>query len=223
MSTPGSAQGPVRAPGMARLVVWRHPRPAARRLAGRCIGQHDLPADPRKARRLARRIVAWVRRHDWPGRTIWTSPLARGAVVGRLLRRRGWRHRIDPLLAEVDFGRWDGLAWSAIPVAEIDAWRRDLQGHRPGGGESAGALAARVRAFCLERSGHDGDSLVVGHGGWVRLAQALVRDETPDAGNWGRHVLAHGQRLELDLQAVAHAAPGWLAARGGSGRTTDGN
>ena len=37
-----------------RCHAWRHPRP--RGVAGRCIGRTDVAVDPRKARRLARRI-----------------------------------------------------------------------------------------------------------------------------------------------------------------------
>ena len=188
---------------VARLVIWRHPRPAARRTAGRCIGRTDVPADPRKARRLARRIARWARRQQWPDRTIWTSPLARAAIVGRLLRRQGWRHRLDPRLAEVDFGHWDGRCWGDIPRVEVDAWSDDLLHHRPGGGEAIIALATRIRAYCEDRQGQDGATLVVGHGGWIRLARALAEQEAIDARNWGLGLIAHGRSVELDAAAIA--------------------
>jgi len=196
-------------PGLAgRLILWRHPRPDDRRVAGRCIGRTDLPADPRRARRLARRITRWARRHDWRDRTIWTAPLARGAVVGRLLRRQGWCHRIDARLAELDFGQWDGEPWSTIAVAEIDAWCQDLLRHPPGGGETVAGLAGRVRAFCRQRLDDGPGVLVVGHGGWIRLARALGDNEIVDATTWGQRLIAHGRRLELDLAAIA-AATDW--------------
>ena len=190
------------------IVIWRHPRPRTRSLAGRCIGQADPAADPRKARRLARRIGRWARCSGWPDRAIWTSPLARAAIVGRLLRRRGWHHHVDHRLAEVDFGRWDGLRWDDVPVAEIDAWSRDLRHYRPGGGESLEMLAARVRAFCGDH--RQGGILVVGHGGWIRLALALADGEALDAGNWGDRRLAHGHRATLDPSAIDDlpASPG---------------
>ncbi len=188
----------------ALIVFWRHPRPRQRALAGRCVGaRSDLPADPRKARRLARRILRWCQRQHWPERTIWTSPLARATIVGRLLRRRGWQHKVEPRLAEVDFGAWDGRLWAEIPVAEIDAWRRELQDARPGGGESITLLAARVRAFC---EAHRNERiLVVGHGGWVRVARALVAREALDAGNWAAATLGHGQQITLNPALIAPA------------------
>ena len=201
------------------LMIWRHPRPRPRAMAGRCIGRTDLGADPRKARRQARRIARWAQRHRWPGRTIWTSPLARAAIVGRLLKRRGWQHRIDPRLAEVDFGRWDGLRWSDVPVAEIDRWSRDLQGWRPGGGESVAMLAQRVRAFCLDQC--QARVLVVGHGGWIRVARALAAGERLDAGNWSRHQLAHGRLLELDPAVIADAGQAPPMSRADSGPGAD--
>lgn len=200
---------------MNRLVLWRHPRPSRRRTAGRCIGRTDVPADRRKARRLARRILAWVAATGWPGRTIWTSPLARGAVVGRLLRQHGFEHRCDARLAEVDFGRWDGQPWSAIERDEIDAWAADLGRHRPGGGEALVDLEARLRAFVASLG--RADSLVIGHGGWIRLARALAAGETVNADNWQGGLIDHGQRLELDLARLEDGrapAPGpGLAAR----------
>ena len=105
---------------MGGLNVWRHPKPEG--VAGRCIGHTDVPVDRRKSKRLAHRIRAWARRHGAAHEVI-TSPLRRGADVGRWLARWGWRHRIDVRLIEVNFGRWDGQAWEAIgPTAVPCAW-----------------------------------------------------------------------------------------------------
>lgn len=186
-------------------MFWRHPRPRERALAGRCIGRTDLAADPRKARRLAARIRRWAQRHRWTDRTLWTSPLARAAIVGRLLRRHGWQHRIDPRLAEVDFGRWDGLPWAQIPVTEIDHWCQNLLNQQPGGGESVAMLAYRVAACCSDLGGQP--AIIIGHGGWLRVAQALATGERLDAGNWGAIGLVHGAGLAFDPAAVAAAPP----------------
>ena len=45
----------------------------------------------------------------------------------------------------MDFGRWEGLPWSAVPRAELDAWAADLMHARPHGGESVAMLLARTR------------------------------------------------------------------------------
>lgn len=149
---------------MGVLWLWRHPRAIG--AAGRCIGRTDLPVDPRKARRLAHRIRSAARAHALP-REVFTSPLARSAAVGRQLRRWGWRWRIEPLLAELDFGAWDGLPWSAIGRDEVEAWQAELLHHAPGGGENLAALARRVGAFVAQARAEGRPRLVVTHGGWI--------------------------------------------------------
>ena len=158
---------------------WRHPRAIA--AAGRCIGSSDIPVDPRKAKRLAARIRRAAERHDLP-RVLHVSPLERSRAVGRWLRRWGWELRVDARLREVDFGRWDGLPWSDIAWAEVEAWQEDLLHHAPGGGESLLAVAARVQDFVRE---HSGDVLLVSHGGWINALRALPPGTTTlAAANW---------------------------------------
>ena len=144
------------------LWCWRHPR--AQGAGGRCIGRTDLPVDRRKAKRLAHRIRQTARRHGLP-RAVCVSPLRRARDVGRWLARWGWRVQTEPLLAEVDFGRWDGLRWDDIAPAEVAAWADDLLRHAPGGGESVAAVAQRVQAFVAQGDGSP--RLLVGHGGWI--------------------------------------------------------
>ena len=178
------------------LWLWRHPRP--RGAAGRCIGgRSDVAVDPRRARRLARRIAATARREGLP-RVVWTSPLARCAEVGRVLKRRhGYIHRIDPRLAELDFGRWEGRLWSAIAPQEVARWEQDLLQHPPGGGEPLAALLARVRDFLAGQPA--GPLLVVGHAGWISGFASLLQPGPPTAATWPRAIrygalrrLAHG-------------------------------
>jgi alpha-ribazole phosphatase len=164
------------------LWAWRHPRPQG--AAGRCIGRTDLPVDPRRARRLAHRIQSVARREQLP-REVWTSPLARGREVGRWLARQGFHQRIDARLAELDFGRWDGLPWSRIAATEVAHWEADFLHHRPGGGESLAGLMQRVREFLHERAVPGGTLLVVGHAGWMQAA-ACLQGPVPDAASWPR-------------------------------------
>jgi alpha-ribazole phosphatase len=165
------------------LWCWRHPR--AQGAAGRCIGITDLPVEPRKARRLAQRIRATVRREGLL-RVVWVSPLARSRAVGRWLVRWGFACRVDARLAEIDFGGWDGRAWGAVPWAEVQAWEADLRHHAPGGGESLAQLQARVRAFVAERqAAGDRAVLLVGHGGWITaLVHPPVAAGRLDAAHW---------------------------------------
>jgi alpha-ribazole phosphatase len=168
--------------------AWRHPR--ATGAEGRCIGRTDLSVDRRRAKRLARRIQAFAHRHGLP-KLVVTSPLRRCRDVGRWLARWGWRHRIDPALAELDFGRWDGAPWSSVTVQEIDGWCADFASSAPGGGEPVAALLARVRAFEPAEA-----RVLVTHGGWLSAARwssdrgdALPTSETwPPAPPTGAHL-----------------------------------
>jgi len=148
--------------GAAGLWCWRHP--PARGAVGRCIGRTDLPVDPRKAKRLAHRIRRQARQHALPA-VVWTSPLQRARAVGAWLRRWGWCWYVDARLAELDFGRWDGLPWTQVPWAEVEAWQADLLHHAPGGGESLQTLAERVRSFTASLPGDPAQ--LVSHGGWI--------------------------------------------------------
>lgn len=182
--------------------VWRHPRP--RDVAGRCIGQTDVPIDKRKAKRLAHRIRQQARRHGLP-RVIHTSPLRRCAAVGRVLRAWGWRHHVDPALLEMDFGDWDGRPWSAVEQAQVDAWCGDFLHHAPGGGESLASLfrrvedwAARIRLQHTEPAG--APRLVVGHAGWMLTLEWLsTRSDRPTRAMQWPVPPAYGQCRQFSL------------------------
>jgi len=190
------------APSPTPCWVWRHPRP--RDVAGRCIGQTDVPIDKRKAKRLAHRIRQQARRHGLP-HVIHTSPLKRCAEVGRVLRAWGWRHHIDPSLQEMDFGLWDGSPWSAIAQAKVDAWCDDFFHHAPGGGESLAGLFHRVEDWVARaRVPHSGPvgspRLVVGHAGWMLTLEWLITrsDRPTQAVQWPAPP-AYGQCRQFSL------------------------
>lgn len=159
--------------------AWRHPRP--RGAEGHCIGRTDLAVDRRKARRLARRIHTAACREGLP-RVVFTSPLRRCAEVGRCLRRLGWRHCIDPALAEADFGRWDGRRWADIARADIDRWCADFASHAPGGGEPLRTFMQRAGAWQPGGTA----AVVVAHAGWMLTRQWLqARSASPPlAADW---------------------------------------
>jgi alpha-ribazole phosphatase len=118
---------------------------------------------------------------------VYTSPLERSAAVGRWLRRFGFEHRVDADLAEMDFGDWEGRAWSAIGVEEVRAWERSFVHHAPGGGESLAEVFARVKRFTAS---HRGVCLVVGHAGWINAWQWVQQHPhtEPTAAAWPQPV-----------------------------------
>ena len=174
--------------------VWRHPLPIG--VAGRCIGRTDVRVDPRRSKRLARRIQA-VARREGLGRVVHSSPLQRCANVGRWLRRWGWKHVVDVDLLELDFGTWDGLPWAHVPHAEVDAWCAAFATHAPGGGEPLARLLQRAAAW-VPNAGtgpQTGTVMVVGHAGWM-LARRWVQTHGPgvwpQAADWPQ-APGHGQ------------------------------
>jgi alpha-ribazole phosphatase len=174
---------------MDELWVWRHPK--AQGAAGRCIGCTDLPVDPRRARRLAHRIRRVARQLQLP-REVSVSPLRRCRDVGRWLRRWGWTFKVDARLLELDFGTWDGLDWSRVPWAEVEAWQADLLQQAPGGGESLARLAARVHDYVTDT---DAARIVVTHGGWINaLLHVPPGLQTLAAEDWPAPP-RHGQEL----------------------------
>lgn len=178
-------------PSLPTLHAWRHA--PALGAAGRCIGRTDLPIDPRRAKRLAHRIRAFARRQGLP-RIVVTSPLARACASGRWLARWGWQHRVDAVLAEIDFGRWEGGRWADVPRADFDAWCDDFSTQRPGAeGESIDALLQRVRAFDPGAA-----RVLVTHGGWLSAAAWLAQDTAAPthARDWPVPP-CHGQHREL--------------------------
>jgi alpha-ribazole phosphatase len=162
------------------VYAWRHPRP--RGVAGRCIGRTDVAVDPRKARRLARRIHREALRAALP-RVVCCSPLRRCRDVARHLHRLGWRVWVDAALLEADFGRWDGLPWGAIAREEVDAWVADFADHAPGGGESLRQVLDRAAAWTPPLP----QATVVAHAGWMlarRWVQQHGPEHMPTAADW---------------------------------------
>ena len=125
---------------MGWLILLRHTRPAG--ADGLCYGRTDLLPDDdfeSVAARLAQQLPAVAR--------IASSPLTRCRLLAaRLATARGLPLTIDPALIEMDFGRWEGQPWDALPRAELDAWAADFWHGAPHGGESVAQLHGRVHA-----------------------------------------------------------------------------
>ena len=170
------------------LILVRHTRPAA--AEGRCYGRTDLapgPDLPAAARAILARLA--------PVDRIVSSPLLRcrrlAAVLGARLRVPV---RLDAAWRELDFGAWEGLAWDAVPRAELDAWAADFLHARPHGGESVAMLLARTRR-ALRRAGSTGSrTLAVTHAGPIRAALVATRGR---AEAWRRPV-AFGEIVRID-------------------------
>jgi alpha-ribazole phosphatase len=147
---------------------------------GRIYGNLDVDcdcSDESAFRVLAARL---------PLDAVWVvTPLARTRATAEAIARH---HRsppdafhTEPLLAEQDFGSWQGLTYAELAEHHGDAWQRFWLAPSeevPPGGESFAALSGRVAtAIAALTRRHSGRDIVcVGHAGPIRaaLAEALA-------------------------------------------------
>jgi broad specificity phosphatase PhoE len=85
--------------------------------------------------------------------------------------------RLEPSLAECDFGAWAGRSLAEVHAADpvsAGAWMSDPAAS-PHGGESLAALATRVACWLDDQARRDGPAVAITHGGVVKAAvvQAL--------------------------------------------------
>ncbi len=132
---------------------------------GICYGRTDLAlaaSFASEAEAVEARLSGMMR--DLP---ILSSPLTRC----RKLAERLGPHAVHAAFTEMDFGRWEGVSWDAIPREELDAWATDFMGARPHGGESVAQLRDRVAAG-LERVPQD--CVIVTHAGVIKAVAAIL-------------------------------------------------
>lgn len=150
---------------------------------GTVLGQRDVAlADSGlgQLRALAR---------SWTGpapQGLWASDLARARASAEALRGSQWPPvRVDARLRELDFGRWDGCAWTQIHEQEPEAlaqWAADPWHTAPPEAETQQALTIRVAAFSAEwLDDADGRVVVVAHGGSLRALAAHLLGLAPAA------------------------------------------
>lgn len=194
---PEAAAGP-------RLWLVRHAQPQV--AAGTCYGRLDVPAQARATADCAQRLAAALP----PRLLLRHSPLQRCAQLAQALQglRPGLAAQADARLVEMDFGTWEGRAWSAIARADIDAWTADFTHYRPGGGECLAQMLARVH-HALQEARHLArtqrcDVLWISHAGVARCLQWL-QQAAPGPGapvradQWPRQAPAPGQWTCLPL------------------------
>ena len=171
------------------LALIRHPRPAT--ASDVCVGQLDVECAPgwqAHADRLLRVLAV-------PDRLI-TSPSQRCRL---LAERLGSAYRLapelEPRLMELNFGAWEGRRWSDIGPAASETWVADQLGGAPPGGESYGALLARVDAFLATLGASFERVVIVSHAGPLRALLVRCLGLAPEAG-W-RFDVGHGRVTRL--------------------------
>ncbi len=104
---------------------------------------------------------------------------------------------VDPRLAELNFGAWEGKPWDAVPRDELDAWAADVAGYAPPGGESPRDLQQRALAFVA--SLNVPEAVLVTHGGVIRTLLAHWRGLPP--ARWCEIQVGWCECVSVDLGA----------------------
>jgi broad specificity phosphatase PhoE len=187
-SSTGSESAPHRELPRCKLYFARHGETdwnAERRLQG----QRDVPLNA-LGRKQAARCGELL--HDLlagAGATaqqffFTSSPLSRARETMEILRGRlglpARDYATDARLAELSFGRWEGLTYKEVRARDrsvLATRERDKWNFQPPGGESYAQLLVRVRAWLDAVSG---DAVVTAHGGVARVLLVLYGIKTPD-------------------------------------------
>ncbi len=133
----------------------------------------------------------------------WTGPETRARQTAEALRLQA---TVDPVLRDIDLGRWAGRSFDTVLAAEpeaIAAWTRDPDA-APHGGESVTALLDRIRPW-LDTVGRDARHVVaITHPAVIRAAVTIALDA--GAGSFWRidvaplcRVTAHQKRCPPDV------------------------
>lgn len=124
------------------MTLWlvRHARPLVE--PGMCYGALDVAADDEATHAAAEALASELPR----GLVVCVSPARRCQQLALALhsRRSDVQLQTDARLCEMDFGIWEGVAWSQIPKDALDAWTSAFGTHRFGGRESANEVLART-------------------------------------------------------------------------------
>ena len=184
------------------MTLWlvRHAQPLIHE--GLCYGQLDIPADPLATQEAAQAIAPLLP----VGAKLYCSSLQRAQQLAQAIqqRRDTVSLTIDPRLNEINFGRWEGVAWDHIPKAAFDQWMLDFDHHRFGGAECLRDLLLRVDQALHALTTRE-DAIWVTHAGVIRAVTYLQQyglqsiataatwpAEAPAFGGW--QCLALGQR-----------------------------
>jgi broad specificity phosphatase PhoE len=146
---------------MRRLILVRHAPTSATRAAA---FPGDEPLDDAAAD-AARALAAAVPSHAEIVSSLALRCLQTAAAAGL-------EPRLEPELAECDFGSWAGRSLAEVHAEDREgarAWMVDPDA-RPHGGESLTAFAARVASWLDEQAGGDGWMLAITHAGVIKAA-----------------------------------------------------
>lgn len=154
----------------ARLTLVSHAPTAAVRAAAFPLDESIDEKGRRDASVLAGDLPSFV--------VAWTSPAKRAVETSAALNLSA---KIDPLLRDMDLGRWAGRTFSDIEAnepQEMLRWLSDLSAS-PHGGESVERLLVRVANWLSTVGQHRGRVAAVTHPAIIRAAIVVAIEANP--------------------------------------------
>jgi broad specificity phosphatase PhoE len=181
------------------ILLARHGESVDNAPPARIQGRRDPPLSQlgrEQARALAEQVA-----HEGLA-ALYTSDMRRARETAEIVAERvALESRVDPRLAEVDMGEWQGRLRSELLREHPEvwqAWRRADPSVRFPGGESLAELSERVLAGLADVAAGPLPALVVCHGGPIRVALGAARgpeNVQPD--------IANTELFRLDPSALA--------------------
>jgi broad specificity phosphatase PhoE len=180
-------------------------------VARRYQGQGDSPLTARgqlQARRMGERLAHLI--PDFTGWRLAASPLGRARQTAEIIAETlGGRLAVelDPRLAEVSMGEWDGLTFEEVEARRprhVEHCERHFHGP---GGETFEALAGRLGDWLAE-AGAQGRVIAVSHGVSGRVLRGLytglprTRMLRLDAPQDALHLLDSGKVRRIPCEPV---------------------
>ena len=181
------------------MSLWlvRHAQPLI--ASGICYGRSDVAADPAATQACAQELSKVLPSNL----NVISSPLQRCELLTQQIC--GLRPDLCPIndlrLQEMDFGHWEGRAWTDIAPTELAAWTADFANYRAGGaGESVTQFMTRVGAAFKELNPAK-NTLWVTHAGVMRAATLIAQGIQciNRADQWPIDAPSYGQWCKLTI------------------------
>jgi len=188
----------------ATPALWlvRHGRPLVD--AGVCYGATDVAADPLHTAQIAAMLADRLPL----GAEVRSSPLQRCLLLAQAVAaaRSDLVLRVEPRIAEMDFGCWEGWRWDAIPKPAFDAWTGQFDHHRFGGVESSQDLMHRVAQVWDEARAGTTAQVWITHAGVISAVTLLARGIrcVDRASDWPAQSARYGALVGVVHQACAN-------------------
>ena len=153
-----------------KIALLRH-GPTEWNAAGRIQGHTDIPLSDAGLVRMSGLRLPFAHPRLYASPLLRTRQTVEALGLGEAM--------LDARLMEQNWGAWEGLTRDEIfsrhgSDAFEKAGSKCGAAFRPGGGESTGALHARVAAFLTDVAQGEGDAVAIAHLGVLRAAYTLA-------------------------------------------------